>query len=198
MVEINVLHGGVSPRAVSGTCPMHGCLVHSNSSVLPTYNQSILLDSVLCLLRPFEELTRNLSKASACASTVISMVQLQDKLLAHLPGHGLGTMREEMCKSLVHCYADTKDNIVLSAATFLDPRFKERFFMAAHTAQDIPTCLKADRCQIKAEAANTDSPDAPPSKPTCQDAGPASLGDGLLDFMESVQSVTQDAQSIAA
>jgi len=76
-----------------------------------------------------EEVTQSISKDTATLSVVIPNIRVllrpwekQDN------DQGIRTMKGEMIKSMKSRFAGIEENRLLSIATILDPRFKDKFF----------------------------------------------------------------------
>lgn len=100
------------------------------------YSQWELVKSIINILKPFEEITKICSYKSSCISEVIPFVMSLNKFLTkshkdetHKTFFGIGTLRDELRKNLETRFVKDifeKKNFTLS--TFLDPRFKAKFF----------------------------------------------------------------------
>uniref|UniRef100_A0A8C5MY44 BED-type domain-containing protein n=1 Tax=Leptobrachium leishanense TaxID=445787 RepID=A0A8C5MY44_9ANUR len=106
-------------------------------------NQWNLMEKVLNILAPFEELTRQMSSSDAFASDVIPSVTVVQTVLSDMAGEdqGIGTMRNTLLAALQRRFIDTEQNPLYGIATLLDPRYKERFFSNAENARHMKELL---------------------------------------------------------
>ena len=73
-----------------------------------------------------------MSTDTASASLIIPMIRgLQKSSYNHVGDHGIYTIKTDMLSALRKRYAAVEDNSILSLATLLDPRFKDRLFSSA-------------------------------------------------------------------
>ncbi|XP_067284005.1 zinc finger BED domain-containing protein 4-like [Pseudorasbora parva] len=88
-----------------------------------------LMEDVLKVLRPFEELTREISAENACISTVLPAVMMS-KCYIHneTDGHGIKQMKTCLLKSLQDRFEGSEQNSNLVVATSLDPRYKAKIW----------------------------------------------------------------------
>ena len=85
------------------------------------------LEKVICLVRPFEEFTKQVSSETASVSTVIPYYELLKELLESTLDNGVGSFRMKLLKGLKKHFSKYLESDVHIAATLLDPRFKARF-----------------------------------------------------------------------
>ena len=95
-----------------------------------------LLEKLVNILKPFEEMTRELTRDVMCASFVIPAVQLIVKSLDSADDRGVKAMKEELATSMKRHFPSLENNKNLSCATLLDPRFKTRFFKDKDTTDN--------------------------------------------------------------
>jgi hypothetical protein len=138
---------------------LYGC--EHKAVTLPTPTAWGLLEKTVDLLRPFEEMTRELSKASACISVVIPAVQLLYNLLGSMPDSGVGSMKDCLLDGLKVRFDNASKNIVLTAATFLDPRYKEKYLAD-------PEATKSAIAAMLSDAATDDIQEMPPPEKMLQ------------------------------
>ncbi|XP_066588089.1 zinc finger BED domain-containing protein 4-like [Prorops nasuta] len=95
-----------------------------------TFNQWELANNILSLLKPFEEITKIVSHRDSCISECIPFVFTLRRFLTveNKAFSGVGTIKDELLKNLNERFKDMFTNENLTIATFLDPRFKEKFF----------------------------------------------------------------------
>ena len=100
-----------------------------NSIVQLTPTQLELAKRIVVVLSPVEEITQSISKETAALSVVIPNIRvLLRSWEKHHDDQGIHTMKGEMIKSLKSRFAGIEENRLLSIATILDPRFKDKFF----------------------------------------------------------------------
>ena len=98
-----------------------------------TPNQWDLIDKIVAVLDPVEEITRSISTEVASVSLIIPFIRAFRRTLEnHDNDRGIRTMKSEMLTSLNRRYGDVESNESLVLATLLDPRFKDKFFSGAH------------------------------------------------------------------
>ncbi|KAK0145222.1 Zinc finger BED domain-containing protein 4 [Merluccius polli] len=88
-----------------------------------------LMGDVLMVLRPFEELTREISAENACICTVLPAVMLL-KRHNETDEHGIKQMKTRLLKSLEDRFAGSEQNSHLVVATSLDPRYKAKLWVS--------------------------------------------------------------------
>ena len=98
-----------------------------------TPHQWDLIDKIVAVLDPVEEITRSISTEVASVSLIIPFIRAFRRTLEnHDNDRGIRTMKSEMLTSLNRRYGDVESNESLVLATLLDPRFKDKFFSGAH------------------------------------------------------------------
>jgi len=96
---------------------------------VPTKHQWSLLEKLVDLLEPFEELTRQLSSDDATLADVIPVVTaLQLTLERHENDTGVQTMKGVLLDELKTRFASMHKQSLLVVATVVDPRYKTKFF----------------------------------------------------------------------
>ena len=91
-----------------------------------------LIDKVITVLKPIEEITQSISCEKSCSSVIISFVRgLQRSLECNDEDFGVRTMKRELLTSLTRRYCDVESNELLVIATLIDPSFKDKFFSGA-------------------------------------------------------------------
>jgi len=85
------------------------------------------MESLLNLLRPFEELTKRINSNKSIISEVILAIMSLNSFLNHPSSvnFGVGTTKDVMLSRLHKRFENVIKNIL---ATFLDTRFKSLFF----------------------------------------------------------------------
>jgi len=92
-------------------------------------NQLDLLKKCIDVLSPIEEITNSISANLASISIIIPYVRILIKTLEkHADDGGIRAMKAELLHSIKSRFSGIEENKILSVATILDPRFKEKFF----------------------------------------------------------------------
>lgn len=142
-----------------------------------TADQWDLLNDIASLLKPFEEMTRDLSKKEACISLVIPAVKaLMAFLTAESPNDArVKSMKMGLRNSLEKRLGGVAAVPAFSLSTLLDPRFQTRCFDDAQTCATKALLLQAQAevltMMTNAQPTSTNSA-APPSakRPRTSDA----------------------------
>uniref|UniRef100_A0A1X7UMN8 Uncharacterized protein n=1 Tax=Amphimedon queenslandica TaxID=400682 RepID=A0A1X7UMN8_AMPQE len=89
-------------------------------------NQLDLINKLIILLSPIEEITQSISSSNSCASVIILFVRALHKHLENNDetDRGVWTMKEAMLHSLNSRYCDLERNEAIVLASILDPCFK--------------------------------------------------------------------------
>lgn len=92
-------------------------------AVLST-NQWSLIENVLSIHKPFEELTKTISSSSATAAVVIPEITALKRLLGRAADtdRGVGTAKATLLEVVQRRFADIKKNPLYTVATAVDPR----------------------------------------------------------------------------
>lgn len=92
-------------------------------------NQWNLLSSLINLLKPFEQITKEMSSEVALISQVIPVVQTLEKFLSQTSQNffGVGTLKDFFLADLKKRFGSLIDDELYIVATILDPRFKIAF-----------------------------------------------------------------------
>ena len=94
-----------------------------------TVNQLEIARKMVLILAPVEKITQAISKQTATLSMVIPMIRvLLRQWEKEDDDRGAQTMKNEMVKSVKGRFAGIEYNYLLSVATIVDPRFKDRSF----------------------------------------------------------------------
>lgn len=119
-----------------------------------TQNQWQLAESLLRVLKPFEEITREFSSVHSIISDVIPTLSALKKYISQCGVYGLGTLKDTLLSNLNTRFFTTEnkflsvlDNPHFYLATFLDPRYKSAFFeeqTKANVENDILKILVGD------------------------------------------------------
>lgn len=89
-----------------------------------TAHQWTLLEKVISVLGPFEELTRKVSSSDATAADVIPAVTVLHRFLTRETDedHGIKAMKGTLAAAVRTRFTDVEENPLYSIATLLDPR----------------------------------------------------------------------------
>jgi hypothetical protein len=110
-------------RAVTLYCAETGAVTNLDP------NQWVIAESLISLLTPFEEITRDISNARASISMVIPAVKDISTILGNVDNSsGVKTTKAELLQSLNRRLGSLESSTLFSIATVLDPRFKLRCF----------------------------------------------------------------------
>ena len=120
-----------------------------------TPNQWDLVEKIVAVLDPIEEITQSISPGVASVSLIIPFIRAFRRTLEdHSNDHGIRTIKSEMLDSLNRRYGDAERNEILVLATLLDPRFKDKFFSGVHKKSNAKELLD----EKVAEITSTDEP----------------------------------------
>jgi len=93
---------------------------------------------VINILKPIEEITKNISAEATSISQVIPLVRALSKVLEEeVEDTGIHSMKSKMLSWLCLCsrFDDVEDQDFLVLATLLDPQYKDRFFSSRSSHQ---------------------------------------------------------------
>ncbi|XP_051811092.1 zinc finger BED domain-containing protein 4-like [Acanthochromis polyacanthus] len=95
-----------------------------------TANQWAILENMITLLAPFEQLTREISSAEASAADVIPAVVALRRLLSRPTDtdRGVQTAKATLLKAVNDRFHGVQSEPLFSIATMLDARYKDRYF----------------------------------------------------------------------
>ena len=106
-------------------------------------HQLDIIDKVITVLKPVEDVTQSISSAEASISIVIPFVKaLRRSLEDHSSDDsGVQTMKKEMLSSLNRRFCDIENTETLALATLLDPCFKDKFFSGIVAREEAKSVL---------------------------------------------------------
>ncbi|XP_013856587.1 zinc finger BED domain-containing protein 4, partial [Austrofundulus limnaeus] len=160
----------------------HAIGVYAAEHDLPatlTAHQWELMDNVLTILAPFEELTKEISSSTATAADVIPAITALKQLLERRANtdHGVGTAKATLLEAVVRRFSTIEHEPLYSLATILDPRYKNGYFSAqvrdevkqlllAKLAERETRCTPVDEEPVGGSSAELGPPDtdAPTAK----------------------------------
>ncbi|XP_049894754.1 zinc finger BED domain-containing protein 4-like [Epinephelus moara] len=155
-----------------------------------TAQQWTLLEKVLSLLRPFEELARKASSAYAIAADVIPVVSVLHRFLTKETDedHGVKGMKGTLAAAVRKRFSDVKENPLYSIATLLDPRYKNHFFSSNTAAANAKEMLTLELLRLPGEVDKQEDldPTEPPARKPCSDQASSSL-DSIFDEIADVK-----------
>lgn len=95
-----------------------------------TVQQWTLIENIVTLLSPFEQLTRQLSSGEASAADVIPSVQALRRLLSREADtdQGVKTTKTALLDAVNKRFASIESDPMFCISTLLDPRYKDCFF----------------------------------------------------------------------
>ncbi|KAH9643336.1 hypothetical protein HF086_008823 [Spodoptera exigua] len=109
--------------------------IYSNSHDIPVIlpEEWKIMQNCVDLLAPFEESTRELSNSNALISSVIPLIQVLtrklDEQLNKTDNSEVVTHLITVLKTnIISKFSDINDNFLYTISTFLDPRYKTKFF----------------------------------------------------------------------
>lgn len=93
-------------------------------------HQWMLMENIVSLLAPFEQMTKEISSAKASAAEVIPLIAALKRLLGKEveTDHGVKTAKKTLLEAVKKRFQDTESNPLYCIATILDPRFKKHYF----------------------------------------------------------------------
>ena len=95
---------------------------------MPSANQWALMEKAVVVLSPFEELTREISAATASAADVIPAITVLKRHLSREESTdaGIKTMKRTLLEAVTERFDNVETETVYSIATLVDPRYKDR------------------------------------------------------------------------
>src|ERR1700755_2939720 len=107
------------------------CLYASSSTKIKplTANENDILNNCINILKPFEELANTISSAESCLSDGIPLVSTLKVVLTNvIKSKGVSGMTETLMKEMNGRFENLEYDDAYTIATFLDPRYKTKFF----------------------------------------------------------------------
>ncbi|KAB5526077.1 hypothetical protein PHYPO_G00147550 [Pangasianodon hypophthalmus] len=134
-----------------------------------TGSQWKLVENMISLLVPFEELTQQISSSTASAADVIPSIRALTRLLEKTAetDHGVKTLKATLLEAVQKRFRDIESERLYSIATILDPRHKDRYFPHALKPQIrglLSDVLATGLEQQDGEASLAESGTEPPEK----------------------------------
>lgn len=120
---------------------------------------SELLSCCIDILKPFDEITKNISSADSSIADVIPFVKTIKVMLNNIDAQEAGvlkTMKTKLLSEIDRRFESYQNNDTYAIATLLDPRYKSKFF-DSHITHKVKISL-AQQCQELEEADNNSPP----------------------------------------
>ncbi|XP_058625330.1 zinc finger BED domain-containing protein 4-like [Onychostoma macrolepis] len=171
--------------------------VYVSENKLPatlTSNQWNLLEKMVNVLAPFEEMTRQVSSSDALASDVIPAVTVLQRLLLKQmdEDHGIKTMKSTLLDALQRRFSNMEQNPLYCIASLLDPRYKDRFFSNSDTARQANEMLILELQKISVgETATPETHAAPADKRSHSDRPGSSLDSVFEEIADECASASE-------
>ena len=130
-----------------------------------TTTQWKLAETVVHVLQPFEEATKEISYSSASVSIIIPIVNALIKQMQNTDeSEGIKSMKRQLLTSLLSRFENIESNKFLAIASFLDPRYKLRCFSSSSKAAAARQMVleEFEKQPLLSQASDHQSP--PPSK----------------------------------
>ncbi|XP_073470760.1 zinc finger BED domain-containing protein 4-like [Aquarana catesbeiana] len=164
-----------------------------------TANQWNLMEKMVNILAPFEEMTRQVSCSDAFASDVIPAVTVLQKVLAKVDeDQGIKTMKSTLLAALQKRFSDTERNPLYCIATLLDPRYKDRFFCNSDTSREAKEMLVLELQNIFEETIESEQHEEPASKRPHRDQPSTSLDSVFAEIAGEGSSTSESSAPKAA
>ncbi|CAG4997075.1 unnamed protein product [Parnassius apollo] len=117
------------------------CLYASTSNKISqlTSEEWILVEKLITLLQPFEEITRELSASNVSISSVIPLLATLEKVIDEYNAsdecirNTILVLKQEMR----HRFSHLENDILFATATFIDPRYKTKLFKNPSTKDQV-------------------------------------------------------------
>lgn len=171
-------------------------VLYSVVHAIPTLTADEWLDLEKCIaiLLPFEEITKELSSASATMASVIPFIYtLRNKLEAEknkeITTENFNKMISKMVQDINSRFQDIETNKIYTIANFLDPRFKLKFFTEMTKEQ-----VQADILRILGCAQNNQGK-GPPSPKRSRNELP-STSSSIQSYLAEILSVSDEEDLI--
>ncbi|KAJ8718316.1 hypothetical protein PYW08_002553 [Mythimna loreyi] len=163
------------------------CLYSSNYNIPQfTSREWWCLSKLLAILKPFEEITRKFSEKQSCLSSVIPLIHaLKHALQTEMEKSDTNLCFKDMIKKLLEDinvkFGDLSNNTLYSLATYLDPRYKSKFFSEVTKKQvqsELLRLLTLHDLSLESASVDDDDDDDGPSAPKVAKIESNPLDDG--------------------
>ncbi|KAK0149385.1 Zinc finger BED domain-containing protein 4 [Merluccius polli] len=140
-------------------------------------HQWTLVENMLTILDPCEQLSRNISKATATAADVIPSIQALTRLLKQTvpTDHEVKTSKDTLLNAVQSRFGHVEEEPLYYLATILDPRYKDRYFTLASKRQ-ATGMLREKLLENDGATAGATQPEKPPEKRSREDGNNSLLG----------------------
>lgn len=139
-------------------------------------HQWTLVENMLTILDPGEQLTRNISKATA-ADVIPSIQALTCLLKQTLPtDQGVKTSKDTLLNAVQSRFGHIEEQHLYYLATILDPRYKDRYFTLVSKRQATGMLREKLLEETDGATAGTPQPEEPPEKRSREDGNNSLLG----------------------
>nr|XP_022909104.1 zinc finger BED domain-containing protein 4-like [Onthophagus taurus] len=106
-----------------------------NTIPIPTADEWLDLEKCIAILKPFEEITKEFSSATATIASVIPLIYtlkntLETEKIKEDTSENFKLMITKMVHNISVRFQDIENNKIYTIATYLDPRYKLKFFTA--------------------------------------------------------------------
>ncbi|GBP11406.1 hypothetical protein EVAR_92917_1 [Eumeta japonica] len=97
------------------------------------------IDKVITLLRPFEEVTKELSAADVSVSLLIPLIATLERILNDFDSTDelIGDTTAVLKQELFNKFSFLENEVLFITATFIDPRYKVKFFKKTLTKERV-------------------------------------------------------------
>ncbi|XP_050508041.1 zinc finger BED domain-containing protein 4-like [Diabrotica virgifera virgifera] len=117
------------------------CLYASANNKIPQLasDEWMIIEKLIGLLRPFEEITKELSASDVSISSVIPLITTLEKVVHDLDSSDehIGDTITVLKDELIRKFSGLENEILFSTATFIDPRYKSKFFKNTSTKERV-------------------------------------------------------------
>lgn len=154
---------------------------------LSTY-QWTLIENLLTILDPCEQLTKDISSATATAADVIPSIEALKRLLNKtvVTDHGIKTSKSTLLQAIEQRFSHICTEPLFYLATILDPRYKDCYFNQA-TKREATEILRA-----KVSGSSAENVDEPKMKKSKADDNNASLLAMYEEILQENYDVTKE------
>ncbi|GBP64730.1 Zinc finger BED domain-containing protein 4 [Eumeta japonica] len=177
------------------------CLYASTNNKIPqlTSEEWMLIDKVITLLRPFEEVTKELSAADVSVPSLIPLIATLERILNDFDSTDelIGDTTAVLKQELFNKFSFLENEVLFITTTFIDPRYKVKFFKNTLTKERV-ICYILELLE-DSQAGASSSSRSPNSKRArldkTDDSGekkPLSLKDTMTSLMD-----TSDSRAVA-
>ncbi|KAG5870963.1 hypothetical protein JTB14_006690 [Gonioctena quinquepunctata] len=115
------------------------CIYESTNNKIPllTSEEWMIIEKLIGVLRPFEELTKELSAADVSMSSVIPSIATLEKIVSDLDASDehIGDTITVLKDEFISKFSGLENELLFATATFIDPRHKNKFFKNTSTRE---------------------------------------------------------------